>query len=352
MEWITMAMVTRMIVEGKHNKYIWLFVFIDHCVLTIHTNSIFRYNHADNSGTDLEGDGSHGTHCAGTIAADNDNGVGVAGVAGGKGGASGASLMISTCFGATNTDGFAEALVYGADNGAHVSSNSWGYTVAGAYESSVLDAIDYADDAGVMIVFAAGNDGTDDDWYPAYYSTVIAVAAVDKDKTAAYFTNYGSWVDISGPGYPVLSTVFVDEGSYDYYSGTSMATPHVAGGLALAKSYMPSATSAEIVACLFSSALDIDSLNTNTYANKLGSGLMDIPAIFECLGTQSPTLSPAPTAQPIPSPTLSPVIPPTISPTHAPTVGPKSVSTCANLGWTNAEGDLNNFPTFILFFSQ
>ena len=64
----------------------------------------------------------------GTVAADTDNGVGVAGVAGGKNGNPGASLMINTCFGTTNTDGFEDALVYGADNGAHISSNSWGYT--------------------------------------------------------------------------------------------------------------------------------------------------------------------------------------------------------------------------------
>jgi hypothetical protein len=151
------------------------------------------YNHADGTGTDLMGSGSHGSHCAGTIAADNDNGVGVAGIAGGKGGEAGASLMVNVVFGATNTGGFAEALVYGADNGADVSSNSWGYTSSGVYSSSVLDAIDYANSSGVIVVFAAGNDGTDDDWYPAYYDTTVAVAAVDKDKEAAYFTNYGSW---------------------------------------------------------------------------------------------------------------------------------------------------------------
>ena len=92
--------------------------FIDDC---------HGYNHADGTGTDLLGDGSHGSHCAGTIAADSNNGIGVAGVAGGDGTpGSGASLMISVGFGSTFTGGFAEALVYGADNGAQVSSNSSG----------------------------------------------------------------------------------------------------------------------------------------------------------------------------------------------------------------------------------
>lgn len=71
------------------------------------------------------------------MAADTDNGVGVAGVAGGKNGSPGASLMTSVVFGASQTSGFAEALVYGADHGAHVSTNSWGYTSAGVYESAV-----------------------------------------------------------------------------------------------------------------------------------------------------------------------------------------------------------------------
>ena len=123
----------------------------------------FRYNVADNTPS-LGGDGSHGTHCAGTVAADSDNGVGVAGVAGGQTGIPGASLMINTVFGLTATDGFEDALVYGADNGAHISSNSWGYTVPDAFPASIQAAVDYAVEAGVVVVFAAGNDGTDDNW--------------------------------------------------------------------------------------------------------------------------------------------------------------------------------------------
>ena len=124
------------------------------------------YNHVDDSGTNLGGHDSHGTHCAGTIAADSDNSVGVAGIAGGKGASRpGVSLMINMCFGVDSQSGFASALVYGADNGAHISSNSWGYAVAGVYDPAILEAIDYAVDKGVTVVFAAGNDGSDADWW-------------------------------------------------------------------------------------------------------------------------------------------------------------------------------------------
>ena len=109
--------------------------FVDDC---------YGYNHADNTGTDLLGRSSHGTHCGGTIAADSNNGVGVAGVAGGDGTPdSGVKLMISVGFGDTNTGGFAEALVYGADNGAQISSNSWGYSSPNAVGQAELNAIDY-----------------------------------------------------------------------------------------------------------------------------------------------------------------------------------------------------------------
>src|SRR5690606_19385607 len=100
------------------------------------------WNFADDNANIYDSDG-HGSHVSGTIAAINDNGVGVSGLAGGDGSGNGVRIMVCKVFGDVNVDGFAESYIYAADNGAVISQNSWGYTVAGNYEQVVLDAIDY-----------------------------------------------------------------------------------------------------------------------------------------------------------------------------------------------------------------
>ena len=227
----------------------------------------------------------------GTIAADTNNGIGVAGVAGGNGSPdSGARLMISLGFGDSNTGGFAEALVYGADNGAQISSNSWGYTAPDVYEQAVLDAIDYYNDMGGIVVFAAGNSNSEACYYPGCYDGVVGVAALDNGGTRASFSNYGEWIDISAPGVDVMSTM-TDEG-YGTASGTSMACPHVAGILALGKSANPNASQAELLHCLYDTAADIASENTPAMEGKLGKGLVDAEAFVDCCVEGAPTAAP------------------------------------------------------------
>jgi subtilisin family serine protease len=242
-------------------------------------DDIIGYGHADDvsipeAGPDSEGgSGSHGVHTAGTVGARTNNGVGVAGVAGGDGTPeSGVRLMISQTFGNDAVDGFAEAIVYGADNGAVISNNSWGYGAPGAFEQAVLDAIDYfvanaggegAPVDGGLFVASAGNDGTDDEWYPGFYEPALAVSSLGIDNSRSEFnssgsSNFGLWVDVAGPGGDffsnsnieelVLSTVIQGEAGnapafgfeyedYDWFQGTSMSGPHVAGIAALVASY-------------------------------------------------------------------------------------------------------------------
>ncbi|KAH8052942.1 serine-type endopeptidase [Aureococcus anophagefferens] len=248
-----------------------------------YVDDCYGYNFADDKGNgDLFGDGSHGTHCAGTIAADNDNDLYVSGVAGGKNGNAGASLMTLVAFGQVSYGGFAEGIVYAADNGAKIVSNSWGYTAPDQYAEDELAAIDYADDLGVAVVFAAGNAGTDENWYPAYYDRAIAVAAVDDDGVAAYFTCFGDWIDVSAPGVGVLSTVAMSEGATDYYDGTKD----------------------DVLDCLYGTATDLDDVN-GAYAGKLGAGLIAAGDFAACMKNGAPSAAP----------TLS--LPPTRYPTTA-----------------------------------
>ena len=272
------------------------------------------YNFADDTGTDVSDHDSHGSHCGGTIAADSNNGVGVAGVAGGDGSKdSGVKLMIGKVYSETQWWGWAEALVYGANNGAQISSNSWGYDEPGVYDQAELDAIDYYNSKDGLVVFAAGNSGTEDDWYPASYDGAIAVAATTVDGLGTAWTCHGDWVDISAPGELVLSTGLGDD--YVYMEGTSMACPHVAGVLALGKSVNMAASRDELLKCMADTAKEI---TEGSNIGKLGPGLVDAEAFVECAANGAPsarpTISPAPT-------TAAPSNKPTVSPAPTPDCG-------------------------------
>jgi len=208
------------------------------------------FSDRDNKPDDSDG---HGSHIAGTVAASTHNSTGVSGIAGGFGG-NGVKVMPCKIFENATDDIIAEAFVYGADNGAVISSNSWG---GGPTSSIIENAIDYfianaggpgeAIQGGV-VVFAAGNDDSSDPslGYPASYEPVIAVAATDRSDRKASFSSYGTWVDISAPGVDIVSTVH--NGGYDTYDGTSMACPHVAGVAALMASHFYGITTSELQA--------------------------------------------------------------------------------------------------------
>ena len=167
----------------------------------------------------------HGTHVAGIAAAVTNNGIGVAGMG------YSSSIMNVKVLG---DDGIgywswvAQGIIWATDNGAQIINLSLG----GSDTSSTLaDAINYAWSKGVVVVAAAGNNGNSSPFYPAYYPNCIAVAATDANDALAPWSNRGDWVDVAAPGVSVYSTM--TNGVYWYMSGTSMASPYVAGLAAL-----------------------------------------------------------------------------------------------------------------------
>ncbi len=258
---------------------------IDHPDLADNIWEDVGYNFVSNTPDILPHD--HGSHVAGTIAAVSDNGLGVSGIAGGWDGVPGVALMSAQVFEPGffgPSGGFEVAPVYAADNGAAISQNSWGYTSQGHYEQAVLDAIDYFNvngggdvmDGGITI-FAAGNDSNAGNNYPGYYSGAMAVAALNHNDELAWYSNYGSHIEISAPGGEtntvsqegVLSTL---NSGYDFYQGTSMACPHVSGVVALMLSMAPDMFDVEeITDMLLSTTDDIYGSNSG-YIDQLGTG--------------------------------------------------------------------------------
>ncbi len=254
-------------------------------------DDIYGWNFCTNSATIYPHD--HGTHVAGTVAAVNNNGIGVAGVAGGNGTTGSGVKMISVQVfdsrSGTGAADFAAAIVYAAERGATIAQCSWGWASADYVEQSVLDAIDYFTESarsenmtGGLCIFATGNNGETGNWYPGCYEPVLAVAAMNDDLTPSYYSNYGEWVDVVAPGglmdfgdiHGVLSTLPDD--SYGYSEGTSMATPHVSGiaALILSKHGKTTLTNEALRQQIVTSVNDFYTLNPSA-AGKFGSGYVD-----------------------------------------------------------------------------
>ncbi|PKG25350.1 S8 family serine peptidase [Niallia nealsonii] len=205
---------------------------------------------------------SHGTHVAGIIAAANNN-KGTVGLA------PNVKIMPIDIFDGEFADTYDEAtgLIYAADKGANIINMSFGseyYAYAEAY------AIQYAASKGVVLIAAAGNDASLENYYPAGYDSVISVAATDENDRSSDYSNYGSSIDISAPGDDIYSTV--PNNKYGYMSGTSMATPIVSGTAALVLSKNPLLSATDVKNILIKSTKD---LGANGWDYLFGYGRID-----------------------------------------------------------------------------
>ena len=280
------------------------------------------YNFVEESGNITwsdANDSGHGTHVAGTIAAANNNGIGVSGVAGGDGTPnSGVKIMSCQIFSGQNSvtlAGEARAIKYAADNGAVILQCSWGYNSSESSELSGYtpgpatekewaetyplekEALDYFINnagspngviAGGIAVFAAGNEYAGNPAFPGAYSKCVSVASLAADYTPACYTDFGSLVTLSAPGGDleyygkigetedeywaetgeqkgaVLSTLVKNgQPAYGYMEGTSMACPHVSGVAALGLSYAVKQNrhyrAADFISLMKKSVKDLDS---------------------------------------------------------------------------------------------
>ncbi|MCC2677883.1 MAG: subtilase [Pseudobdellovibrio sp.] len=205
-------------------------------------DDIHGYNAINNSGDPMDDQG-HGSHCAGTIGARGDDGVGVAGV---NWRVKMMAVKFLSASGSGTLEDAVKAIDYANKMGAKIQSNSWG---GGGFSQTLFDVIKQSDEKGALFIAAAGNDNNNNDTRPSYPATyavpnIISVAAIDNKGARASFSSYGKkTVHVGAPGVNVLSST---GGDYDSFSGTSMATPHVSGIAALVWGHETALTGREV----------------------------------------------------------------------------------------------------------
>jgi len=214
--------------------------------------------------TQVIDDQGHGTMVAGVIAAAKGNYVGISGIA------PSSSLLVIKANepneGTFLDSSLIEGIYYAVDHGADIINMSLG----GPYANPLTKtALEYARNQGVIVVAASGNDSVSTPYYPASFSTVISVSAVDQTKALATYSNYGSSISISAPGTNIYTTF--KGNAYGFGSGTSLASPQVTGVLALMAAYL-NVTDEETIERLLLTSSDLGSLGRDDY---FGYGLVN-----------------------------------------------------------------------------
>jgi serine protease len=261
----------------------------------------------------------HGTHVAGILAASAGNDEGIAGVA------PGVSILPVRVLDATGNgddDELALGIIWAVDHGADVMNLS----IGGAVPSTLLEgAIDYALDAGVLVVVAAGNGGAtgNEPSYPAAYPQVLAVGSTDSSDRRSIFSNTGTYVDIAAPGSWIVSTW--PGGRYQTSSGTSMAAPFVTGAAALLQQ-RTGLEGRDLADRLVRDAID---MGVSGRDDEFGAGLVNPLAVIGEVpapippGERSPVLPGLPSLPPLPDlPPLPELVPPQLPEVALPTLPP------------------------------
>ncbi len=228
------------------------------------------YDFADDNNDPMDVNG-HGTHVAGIASAVTNNNTGIAGVSWNS------KLMAVKIFKDNGEGGTVQdvvsAIEYAVTNEADILSNSWGFRDSEGnpilLPDVVKNAIDDANDAGCLVVFAAGNENSDNPEQSGNYEGVITVGGTDENDEKVGSSSYGEWVDVSAPGINIYSTLPDDK--YGEEEGTSMAAPFVSGLAALIWSYNPELDRQEVWDIIVNSADNIDAENPG-YEGLLGSG--------------------------------------------------------------------------------
>jgi thermitase len=251
-----------------------------------------------NNDNDPNDDNGHGTHCAGIVGAQINNGTGIAGIAGWNGLAGSDTtytkimpVKVLAGDGSGTTSGVADGIIYAADNGAKVISLSLG----GGGTTTLANAVNYAVNKGCILVAAAGNSGSTTKSYPAGYSNVLSVASTDSTDTLSSFSNHGAWVKVAAPGQDIAST-YTGSG-YVYLSGTSMAAPLVAGQAALIRSQNPNLSNVQIEEVIVGNTDPYNSYQSRT----IGGGRVNVYRALQAATGGGGSVEPTPTAPAAPT---------------------------------------------------